>query len=211
MGAGVWIFSIIIALVFLVAIGAFAWFYLSRKTTKCTKTSGCTQGEFCDDGKCIPYGKCSKSFDCIGDQVCSGGECVQCGTSKDCTKFPGKPVCFDNQCVGCDKDSDCKSGVCNISTKECIACTADSQCPGGKCLHGSTPALNRCVQCIKTSDCPTGKKCVGNICLSSKAYFQKLIPPPSMPPMAYLGPYLKRLKTPVGDPFAPYNEYQSSW
>nr|QBK90428.1 MAG: transmembrane protein [Pithovirus LCPAC103] len=160
---------------------------VAGKCVECTKTSDCTDGQFCDiteeggicKSGCTTNTQCGTGMTCVTGNCCPSGTDTSCGMA--CTETP--------QCSGDCKH--CVNGVCTCipgaepSGDTRFQCTSNTDCASGNCLIDTfmmgteTQTCGwKAVECLydngaagKASTCPntTAPFCIEGVCQASAA------------------------------------------
>ncbi len=103
------------------------------------KISDCTEGAFCDDGKCIECEADTYAGDCVDNSptICLDGKIIK---ASECTG--ATPVCYNGECVACTSETD---------KHECKSETKEISCENNKYYERS---------CADNEFCQEGKGCV---------------------------------------------------
>ncbi|MCK6544748.1 hypothetical protein L6R52_02690, partial [Myxococcota bacterium] len=119
----------------------------------CRTTLDCSDGQRCDDGRCVATEPCQSDLACTSlGRVCDaeGARCVECNTAAECGDRP----CLGHSC---------------IDTK---ACTSSLECAElhmvcGQALPPAWPqsyAGQGCAECNSASDCGAREVCAERFC-----------------------------------------------
>ena len=162
--------------------GACSW---GQKKGDCDDGMGCTVGDHCDKGKCLPVGNkdCGDGNPCTDDSCdaktggcvnmpAPDGKLVPCDDGSKCTK---SDACSGGKCQGtgapvCNDANECTHDGCDPTSGNCIfkphkqgcdngdKCTFGDTCNNGKCITGEGMSCDDGSACTKDScDATTGK------------------------------------------------------
>lgn len=156
-----------------------------KTSTSCTHLCDCTQGESCEQGKCVQGPELPPLY-CCGKPGCvPGAKCVdrtnqwnvcpnqvQCLTSGDCGQPSCKnagddceeliPDCINGQCSKVPKPA--KNATCDTTQGVCVprtaTCKQHCDCAQGQfCDKGQCQVGPSPVYCCSKAGCPAGANC----------------------------------------------------
>ena len=163
--------------------GECAW---GPKKGDCDDGKGCTIGDHCDKGSCVPTGPkdCADGNPCTDDSCdAKTGGCVHvpaqnnkavaCDDGSKCTK---NDACKDGKCQGsgapdCNDANTCTDDACDPKSGECVfkprkgpcdngdKCTFGDSCDKGKCITGQGLLCDDGSACTKDSCAAATGKC----------------------------------------------------
>ena len=121
----------------------------------CDDGNACTEGDSCDNGKCVPGG----AVDCDDGNPCTADGCAP---ASGCTNVPSAGGCSDDD--PCTTGDLCKGGIClpgpALDCDDGNPCTDDSCGAQGECLHGANDE-----DCDDGNGCTLGDYCHEGVCL----------------------------------------------
>ena len=127
-------------------------------TAPCSDGNGCTNGDACSEGTCLP----GIATPCDDSNICTSDACNKLDGT--CSHLPQEGPCDDGD--GCTNNDSCQGGLCTGLAKDCSDtndCTSDS-CAEGLCLHKIVQvglACNDGNPCTLSDACDLAGQCTG--------------------------------------------------
>ena len=121
-----WALALGVVALGLVAMGCGSKYPACANDVDCNKDT--PRHEFCVNQLCQ---KCRDDKDCTEGEYCNKGRCdAVVGFCKEKSQCPDGQACVNNKCQGCESDGQCGDGKC--SAGKCVpknACKSDDDCP----------------------------------------------------------------------------------